>query len=117
MINLALIAWSKHFVTGIDSIDVQHKELVELVNAVAPQLAVTGEAPARDVRPLLDHLAQYTASHFDDEERLMRAGGIDPKYLAHHRHLHAAFAKEITQMVRDASADHNVSGANLLRFF
>ena len=36
---MALMVWSKHFVTGIEVIDNQHKGLVELINAAAPQLA------------------------------------------------------------------------------
>lgn len=53
---MALMSWSPHFVTGFDLIDAQHKTLVDLINAAAPQLATIGEAPARGVRPLLDRL-------------------------------------------------------------
>lgn len=113
---MALMAWSKHFVTGIDLIDSQHKGLVALINAAAPQLASLGEAPARGVRPLLDRLAQYAVTHFSDEEALMVAGGIDPSYLKRHQRSHASFTLDVTQMISDSTADNNVSGASLLRF-
>lgn len=113
---MPLMVWSKHFITGIEAIDHQHKGLFDLINATAPQLATIGEAPARGVRPLLDRLAQYALTHFRDEEALMVAGGIDPGYLARHQHSHTSFARDVTQMISDASADHNVSGASLLRF-
>ena len=70
---MELMVWGKHFVTGIEMIDAQHKRLFELINTVAPQLAAIGEKPARGVRPLLDHLAQYALIHFRDEEALMAA--------------------------------------------
>lgn len=113
---MALMVWSKHFVTSIEVIDNQHKGLVELINAAAPQLAAIGEAPARGARPLLDRLAHYALTHFRDEEALMVAGGIDPEYLIAHQRQHTSFAQDVMQMISDASADHNVSGANLLRF-
>lgn len=113
---MALMSWSPHFVTGFDLIDAQHKTLVDLINAAAPQLATIGEAPARGVRPLLDRLAQYAVTHFHDEKALMVAGGLDPDYLAQHQRSHAAFAQDVAQMIRDSSDDNNVSGANLLRF-
>ncbi|MFZ4538287.1 ATP-binding protein [Propionivibrio sp.] len=113
---MALMAWSKIFVTGIDVVDNQHKGLVDLINAVAPQLAVIGEAPARSALPLLQQLAEYALSHFQYEEALMLAAGIDPWHLAHHQRSHTTFALEVTQMIQDSSLDNNVSGANLLRF-
>ena len=113
---MSLMLWSEHFVTGIDAVDTQHKGLVDLINAAAPQLGVIGEAPARDVRVLLDHLAQYAVFHFKCEEELMQDGGIDAEYLAQHKKVHQTFVQEVTQMIQDASTDNNVSGTNLLRF-
>ena len=113
---MALMIWSKHFVTGIDVIDTHHKGLVDLINAAAPQLATIGDAPARGVRPLLDRLADYALTHFHYEEALMLASEVDPRYVTQHQRSHTSFAQEVMQMIRDASADNNVSGANLLRF-
>lgn len=113
---MALMAWSRHFVTGIELVDRQHRDLVDLINAAAPQLAALGEAPARAVRPLLQGLADYALTHFRDEEALMREGHIDARHLAHHQHLHATFANDVTRMIGETDADIEVSGADLLRF-
>ncbi len=59
-----LMAWSEHFVTGLDTVDVQHKALVEMINAAAPHLASGGEDAQNVVGPLLDKLVRYAASHF-----------------------------------------------------
>jgi hemerythrin-like metal-binding protein len=113
---MALMAWSSCFVTGIDSIDSQHRMLVDLTNAVAPHLAAAGDEPARNVRPLLDHLADYAATHFRHEEALMQIGGIDATYVARHRQAHAEFVQDISQMIRDSETENRISGKDLLRF-
>ena len=38
-----LMAWSDHFVTGIESVDAQHRALVNMINAAAPHLAGGGD--------------------------------------------------------------------------
>ena len=110
---MALMAWSSCFVTGIDSIDSQHRMLVDLTNAVAPHLAAAGDEPARNVRPLLDHLADYAATHFRHEEALMQIGGIDATYVARHRQAHAEFVQDISQMIRDSETENRISGKDL----
>ena len=70
-----LMAWSEHFVTGLDAVDVQHKALVEMINAAAPHLASGGEDAQSAVGPLLDKLVRYAASHFKYEEDLMQESG------------------------------------------
>jgi len=113
---MALMQWSEHFVTGLDLIDTQHKKLVDLINAVAPQLAEVGESPVRNVRPLLDQLAEYAVLHFACEEGLMEKHGIDAGYFSQHQHTHSLFAQEVAQLIQGISTDNNVSGTDLLRF-
>jgi hemerythrin-like metal-binding protein len=74
-----LMTWSEHFVSGIDTVDAQHKALVEMINAAAPQLASGGELAHQTVGPLLDELVGYAASHFLYEENLMRQAGVLPE--------------------------------------
>ena len=113
---MTLMLWSKHFETGIEVIDTQHRQLVDLINGVAPHLAESGEATLADSRPLLDDLAQYAVMHFRTEESLMRAGGIDPGYLAGHVQTHAAFVDEVGQMIQASHSAVPLSGTQLLRF-
>lgn len=110
------MTWGGHFATGIEEIDAQHRRLVDLINAAAPLLAAAGEAPAREVQPLLDSLAEYAANHFRAEEVMMAERGIDPGYRSYHHGNHAAFSRQVEQMRREALANDNVSGNDLLRF-
>ncbi|MCF8175925.1 MAG: bacteriohemerythrin [Burkholderiaceae bacterium] len=111
-----LMVWNEHFLTGIDSIDIQHKKLVDMINAAAPLLTQTGEVAARKVQPLLEQLTEYAESHFSLEEALMSESGIDPRYGSYHHGIHTAFTSEVALMRKEAMADGNVSGNDLLRF-
>jgi two-component system NtrC family sensor kinase len=119
---MPLLQWSEHFVTGIALVDEQHRRLVDLINAAAPQLAAdsdggqAGTARVHQARPLLDSLADYARMHFRCEEEVMHAAGIDAGYFARHQRLHSLFAEEVQQMIQDAAAGNNVSGSSLLRF-
>ena len=113
---MKLMRWSEHFVTGNDPIDVQHKNLVDLINAAAPLLSQPGEAAAREVQSLLDRMADYAVGHFKYEEATMAERGIDRRYREHHQAIHAVFAGEVARMRRELLASHNVSGNDLLRF-
>ncbi len=113
---MQLMAWSEPFVTGLETVDAQHHALVDLVNAAAPHLAQLGDAAVRAAGPLLDKLLHYAATHFRDEEQLMREARLAPDYVAQHQQSHKAFVAEVKLMQRQAEIDGNLSGNELLRF-
>ncbi len=111
-----LMTWSEHFVSGIDAVDVQHKALVEMINAAAPHLAGGGEDAHRTVGPLLDKLVRYAASHFQFEENLMQQAGVLPDYFAQHQQTHQTFVDEVIQMRTQYEKGESLSGNDLLHF-
>jgi hemerythrin-like metal-binding protein len=114
--GLKLMAWSSQFETGIESIDGQHRALVNMINQAAPHLALNGEAAKRAVGPLLNNLTRYAAVHFHDEEQFMVEIHLTPDYLAHHHQAHVAFVDELTQMRNQYEKEGSLSGTDLLRF-
>ncbi|MCX7165412.1 MAG: ATP-binding protein [Rhodocyclales bacterium] len=116
MSNMKLMTWSEHFETGVDAIDIQHRKLIDLINAAAPMLSEPGEVAARAVQPLLDSLADYAVNHFRMEEALMVRHGIDSRYTVYHHGVHVGFTEEVAAMRREALGNGNVGGHNLLRF-
>ena len=108
--------WSRHFVTGIEIVDRQHRGLVELINEVAPLLSRSEPVVARDVERLLDRLSAYAATHFRDEERLMGAAGMDAASVGSHLCAHRAFVDEVTLMRSEVDASGQIDGRLLLRF-
>ncbi|MBI1174295.1 MAG: bacteriohemerythrin [Sideroxydans sp.] len=58
---------------GIPEIDLQHKELVYMLNRLND--AVKGGVPCETLSQMFDELIAYTDFHFRSEERLMEASG------------------------------------------
>lgn len=65
-----LLPWSDAYNTGIQEIDEQHKTLVDLLNQL--NSAIHQRKGSQACREILDHLAEYTRTHFLLEESLMR---------------------------------------------
>ncbi|MBI3392504.1 MAG: bacteriohemerythrin [Nitrospirae bacterium] len=65
------IRWSEAYSTGVPSMDRQHMKLMDYINDLHSALRA---GKGRDaLGKVLDGLADYTHSHFDEEERLMHA--------------------------------------------
>ena len=67
------LAWKDEYSVGIDSIDQQHKRLVNLINQL--HTAVTYSTGEQFEREALDELVDYTKTHFTYEEGLMEQNG------------------------------------------
>lgn len=79
-----LFAWNdQKYGTGVQAIDEQHKDLVELLNKL--HRAVKEKRGMQVTVEILDGLIQYTAKHFAFEEELMKKTG----YPGQHEHLDA----------------------------
>ena len=84
---MAFINWTDAFTTGIESIDDQHRHLVDLVNKFE-EASRRGKG-SRVMSDILNDLAGYTQEHFAHEERIMRESGYPglEKHMARHRSL------------------------------
>ena len=80
---MALMVWTDALADGVASIDAQHHELADLMNALYDS-AVAGEG-ATTVR-LFDDLLVHTVAHFRHEETLFIASGYPDA--SRHRHHH-----------------------------
>jgi hemerythrin len=88
--------WSSRYSVGDDSIDAQHKHIVNLINELYLLLHTRGEGDRIRVREVLDQLVRYTVSHFDHEERLMLACGYPD--LESHKELHTRLKRRTAAM-------------------
>lgn len=91
-----VIEWSPSLAVGVPLIDAQHQELFRRAERLI--LALRG-GDRSEVAPLVVYLAEYAATHFADEERLMAEVGYPE--LDQHRVAHEAFRKEFKELVRD----------------
>jgi len=87
--------WKDEYSVGIESIDLQHRKLIGLINQL--QTAVdysTGESFEREA---LDELVDYTVTHFRYEEDLMEEHGY-PDFEAH-RAQHDDMVKKVSEVI------------------
>ena len=77
---MALLTWDNKYSVGVKSIDGQHSVLFGLINDLHAAM-LKGEAQ-NVAGPLLKKLADYTQTHFSEEERMMAASKY-PDLVAH----------------------------------
>lgn len=94
--------WGENYLTGLADVDDQHHKLVDLLNQFSAALT-ENELADSDIRALLCELAEYANYHFQEEEKLMQAAGIDGRHLQFHQKDHANFMQQILAMKDDWS--------------
>ena len=97
------IAWKATYNTGNRNIDLQHQELVEMINELDDLLA--RDASQERLQSLFKSLNQYVVFHFGYEEILMGKGLITPEFRAGHQQEHAAFATRVQAQADAAFAN------------
>ena len=76
-----LFPWSDKYHVGIGFADVQHKQLVDIINRLHQSFM---EGKGRLViGKALDDLVRYSQAHFAAEEKVLQSCGY-PDFLAHH---------------------------------
>lgn len=90
--------WNERFVTGVASVDEQHKHLFDLANQVGEMLLQTKLPDAVTIEGLFRELATYANIHFRDEEQLMQAARLDAAHFEHHVKSHREFIEQVRAM-------------------
>lgn len=95
------LEWLDDWNLGIEEIDRDHMNLVELLNMIADSL--NGENPVsnhhEETMPLVMRLIDETRQHFSNEESVMREHGY-PKLIEHHRE-HIMLLAELRDFIRE----------------
>lgn len=87
------IAWSRELETGIRTIDLQHEELIGMINELDDaSLARRGQIVLEDV---LQRLGNYVTFHFTTEEALMAGLPQAESHAAEHLQQHRLFIEQI----------------------
>jgi len=97
------VEWKDEYSVGIESIDMQHRKLLNLINNL--QTAVdysTGEVFEREA---LDELVDYTRTHFKYEEGLMEEHAY-PAFEAHCRE-HEKMIARVEQVLAEYREDQD----------
>lgn len=90
--------WNECFVTGVAMVDEQHHELVNIMNRFGEVLMQANEGTQAELERVFVELADYSKYHFQEEETMMHAIGLDSRHVKHHCNEHAKFLQDVTRM-------------------
>lgn len=108
------LVWNADLATGVRQIDLQHQELIELIN----ELEITHESgqDALALAEVLPRLTNYALFHFGTEEGLMAKVAVNTSFSLHHLSEHRQFAEKVTQMKAQPGADSAQTVVQLLDY-
>lgn len=86
--------WNDTLATGIRQIDLQHQELIQLINELEAAHAAGRRAEAVD--EVLPRLGAYVLFHFGTEDTLMPAHAA--AHSEKHRRQHAEFSERVAEL-------------------
>ncbi len=106
---MSYLEWKAEYSVGIDSMDVEHRKMMGLINTVYAELE--GRRDADAIEDFLGEVHSTISSHFALEERIMREAGYE-EYVEH-KNDHEALLDQILDMM-DASFQDTEKGLALL---
>lgn len=106
------VKWKQEYSVGIDSIDEQHKRLLNLINQL--QTAVDYSTGDKFEREALDELVDYTKTHFNYEEGLMRDN--DYPDFEPHKAQHETMFKKVEEVLAEYEQDHDTAMSNAVEY-
>lgn len=106
---MSLLQWKSEYSVGIESMDAEHRAMIDLINNVYAKLRASPDE--EDVEDCLESIYRTISLHFALEERLMR----DRSYAEYndHKEDHEDLLDEIRDLM-DAFVSDPTDGARLL---
>lgn len=107
--------WNKCYLTGLKSVDDQHRSLVDIINQFSDKMT-SQDICNVDLTALYSKLANYATYHFKEEEQLMKSSGIDPRHIRRHEEAHHHFLEEIADLFNTIETGGIEQARFLLKF-
>jgi len=106
------LEWKDDYSVGIDSIDQQHKKLINLINQL--QTAIDYSTGKEFEQEALDELVDYTKTHFTYEEGLLRDNDY-PDY-ENHKAQHEKMFKKVEEVLSNYQHDQDSAMSDAVEF-
>ncbi len=110
---MLLIEWQENFNVGIAAVDLDHRELIDMINARHADLLAAGANGS--ILAFFGDIHARISAHFAMEEQLMRERGYD-QYQAHKRD-HERLLDEIRDLADDYEDAELFNEAEMSRRF
>jgi len=104
---MPFMPWSDEFVLGIDSIDEQHRWLVDTTNHLYDELA-SHHLRREELREILEGLVDYAVNHFITEEDLFNRYSYPNE--DEHRMMHDKFSRHALELLLKFEKGDQISG-------
>ena len=104
---MSFVEWNDELSIGIPQVDGEHQNLVAILNLLDE--AIQKGKGTRVMGEILTQLVEYTAIHFESEERLMSEAGYPD--LEYHKRLH----RQLVEKVEKFHLKFTVSGQRISR--
>ncbi len=111
---MAILNWNDQLELGIETVDKQHKHLIDLANQLDEAVAIGTDR--NTIIKIVDDLIDYTVYHFQHEEHLMSAAQYNPTVYAVHEAEHKEFIAKMLTLQREVEADINALSADLMDY-
>ncbi|MFU8896684.1 MAG: bacteriohemerythrin [Gammaproteobacteria bacterium] len=108
--------WDESLITGLETVDGQHKRLVQLINRFGAALVSESGVSRRDIDIVFSELVDYANYHFREEETMMAAVGLHDGYIEFHRSEHANFIAQLLHLRDTGDSEQPESLQPALRF-
>ncbi len=106
---MSLLQWKDHYSVGIDAVDHEHKELIELINRLDDEVRAKGASLAASA--FFGDLIRAISAHFALEERFMRERSYD--HLGPHKDDHERLLDELIVIIDEFEGDETANRAAL----
>lgn len=107
---MTFLAWKPQYSVGIESVDHEHREMIELVNALYDEMKNRRDKDS--IEQFLGDIHATISAHFALEERVMKRAGYDE--YEPHKDDHEDLLDQIRDLM-DAYADDPDNGLPLLQ--
>jgi hemerythrin len=111
--NTEVVVWDDKYATGIEVIDNQHKQLVELTNQLYLACLAGDEVISTVFKDAMGHMVDYVRFHFAAELKLLSAVNY-PDY-HNHKKMHDDLVHEILGAAKDYSEGKKFVPNNFVR--
>jgi diguanylate cyclase (GGDEF)-like protein/hemerythrin-like metal-binding protein len=96
--------WNHDLTTGISSIDLQHKKLIDIINDVLQLCFNNDLIDEKKITEIYKNLSLYVVEHFSSEEKIMKDFFVDSRHFDEHVRVHAEFKETVNQLFLEHEA-------------
>ena len=101
MTEMELLIWKSEYSVGVESVDYEHREMIDMINELHKELA--GRKDPASIEQFLGDIHMTISAHFALEERVMRQSGY-AEY-EDHKEDHEELLDQIRELMDSYSSD------------